>query len=140
MTRSDFERFVDKTLDEIFLFAELYTKRSDLKEIEFQWLLKDSPLITDRQEIISEITSKVYIDIDKIYPCVDLQVLEIKDHTIILKAWIASYKPCKFGKGWSNRPGPFIYLINNKIIHSSVNSKSEEFLDKLRENDLLHNE
>jgi hypothetical protein len=138
MTRVDFEKFIDKTLNEIILFTELHTKESNLKEIEFQWLTKESPVFKDRQEIINAIAAKVYIDVDKIYPCVDLQVLEIRANTIVLKAWIANFDPRPFGKGWSNRPGPFIYLINAAIIHPSVNTKSKEFREVLRKNGLLH--
>ncbi len=138
MTKPDFEKFVDKTLDEIFLFAEIYTKRIDLNEREFQWLIKDSPVVTERREIISAITSVVFIAPDKIYPCVDLQIMEVKDKTIVLKAWFANYEPRPFGKGWSNRPGPFIYVINQTIIHPAVNTNSKAFLDTLKDKGLLH--
>jgi hypothetical protein len=137
MTKSDFINFVGKTLDELHLLAELYTKRTDLNQMTFQWLKKDSLIVIDRQEIVQEIVSHVFIDMDKIYPCVDLQIREIKDKTVIIKASIANYEPRPFGKGWSNRPGPFIYLINSLVIHPAIDPKNKEFLHVLKAKGLM---
>jgi hypothetical protein len=138
MTRPEFEEFIDKTLREVILNTELHTKKSDLNDFEFQWYMKDSPVITDRDEIIKSISSNVYVDTDKIYPCIDLDVLQIKGNTIVVKAGRANYEPRPFGKCWSNRPGPFIYKINVDLIHPSINTSSKEFQDTLRKNGLIH--
>jgi hypothetical protein len=75
-----------------------------------------------------EIADKVYVSEDKIYPCVDL-IIEKSDYEQILRiqGGRAGYKPQPFRRGWSNRPGPFIYGIGKGVKSKTVDTDSLEF-------------
>lgn len=130
MTKKEFVKFVDMTLDEVKLFAEIYTDKSLADKFKFRWLRDDCTTVNGRKRVIDEITRLVYVEQDKIYPCVDLNI-DLDGEYISITSWIANYSPRPFQKGWSNRPGPFIYCINTNIISDKIDSKSKEFKNKL---------
>jgi hypothetical protein len=143
MSLEEFLNFVDKTIGELILYAELHAGQEfNNYDLEFQWLSYDKTVTRGRENIVYEITDKVYIDADKIYPCVDLIIEKPHSTEPILKilGGRAGYEPRPFGRGWSNRPGPFIYGIGKGIMSKAVNTDSVEFQRKLRELGLIHYE
>lgn len=139
MTREEFREFVDKTLDEVKQYAEIHADKSLTDKFKFKWLRDDCSTVIGRQEVINEIIRLVYVDHDKIYPCVDLNI-GLDENYISITSWIANYELRPFQKGWSNRPGPFIYCIGQDLISDKVDSQSKEFKNKLIDLGLLHYE
>lgn len=131
MTKEEFLHFVSKTIDEVLAFSQLHTEKSVPSEISFKWLKKDAPILTSKQEIIEEISNVVYLSKDKIYPCCDINIMEIKDGRLVLESWIANYEPRPFQNGWGGRPGPFIYAVNQNFISPNIDTQSPEFEEKL---------
>lgn len=132
MDKNEFKVFVNKTLDELHLYAEIHADKSISGDIEFKWLKKDCKLVSGRKKVIDEIVRLVFVDKDLIYPCCDLNIMEItKGGDLRIEAWIANYKPRPFQNGWSGRPGPFTYCVNNKFINPKLNTNSESFKSKL---------
>ncbi len=139
MTKNEFIKHVEKTLSELKLYAELHSGKELPNDFEFEWRLAKKLIAVGKENVIKLIADKVYLNENEIYPCVDLIVEKItKDNRIYISGRIAGLQPTKFGKGWSNRPGPFIYGIENNLISKEVNHTSKEFKDILFEKGLLH--
>lgn len=137
MTKEDFKNHVEKTLSELKLYAELHFGKALPNDYEFEWRFTEKLNAVGKSNVIELITEKVYLSGDKIYPCVDLVVAKItNENRVFISGTIAGYEPREFGKGWSNRMGPFIYGIENSLIN--VNPKSKEFKELLYEKGLLH--
>lgn len=139
MTEKEFIEFVSKTLDEVKLYAEIHANKSLPNKFKFKWLKDDCRTVVGRENVINEIVRLVFIEEGKIYPCVDLNI-GLEDEYISLTSWIANYDPRPFQKGWSNRPGPFIYCLGQDIISNKIDTKSKEFKNKLIDLGLLHYE
>jgi hypothetical protein len=141
MSLEDFLKFVDKTIGELILYAELHAGQdfSDYS-LEFQWISYEKTLTRGWENIVYEVADKVYVSEDKIYPCVDLIVERPEGiaSTLRITGRRAGYEPRPFGRGWSNRPGPFIYGIGSGIKSTAVNTDSLEFQRKLKELGLIH--
>jgi hypothetical protein len=70
-----------------------------------------------REGVVEHITDRVFIDEDHIYPCVDIGVGDILDDgTVLITANVAGYNPGPFQKNWTDRDGPFVYMIGQKIL------------------------
>ncbi|RKE95465.1 hypothetical protein [Ichthyenterobacterium magnum] len=139
MTRTEFKKHIDKTLSELKLYAELHAGMELPNEYEFEWQFADKPKAVGKENVTELIAERVYLNENKIYPCVDLIVEKITDENrILISGRIAGYEPREFGKGWSNRPGPFIYGIGNEILTGKINCDSKEFKNMLYEKGLLH--
>ncbi|MBK3519978.1 hypothetical protein [Carboxylicivirga marina] len=139
MTQKEFKRHIEKTLSELKLYAELHSGRELPDDFEFEWNSDDKHSAVGINDVIDLISEKVYLSENKIYPCVDLIVEKVTENNrILIRGRIAGYEPRKFGIGWSNRPGPFIYGIENKLINKKVKHTSKEFKDMLFEKGLLH--
>ncbi|WP_289056108.1 hypothetical protein [Carboxylicivirga marina] len=139
MTKKEFIKFVEKTLDEVKKYAEVHTDQSLPDKFKFKWLRDDCEPVSGRENVINEIVRLVYVQDDKIYPCVNLNI-GLEHEYISLTSWIANYKPRPFQKGWSNRPGPFIYCVEQNIISDKIDTKSKAFKNKLIDLGLLHYE
>lgn len=139
MTKKEFIEFVDITLNEVKLYAEIHSNKSLPNKFKFKWLKDDCETFVGRENVINEIVRLVFIEEDKIYPCVDLNI-GLEEECITITSWIANYEPRPFQKGWSNRPGPFIYCLGPDIISNEIDTKSKEFKNKLIDLGLLHYE
>lgn len=139
MKREEFREFVDKTLDEVKLYAELHANKSLPTEFKFKWLRDDCEPVYGRENVVNEIVRLVFVDEDKIYPCVDLNI-GLEDDLISITSWIANYDPRPFQSGWSKRPGPFIYCVGQGVISKKVDTNSKEFKNMLIDKGLLHYE
>jgi hypothetical protein len=139
MTREEFKKHIEKTLCELKLYAELHSGNKLPNDFEFEWCFKEKIKAVGKENVIELIAEKVYLTETEIYPCVDLTVKKITlENRILIDGNIAGFKPRKFGKGWSNRPGPFIYGIGSEILTGTVNCDSKDFKDMLYEKGLLH--
>jgi hypothetical protein len=139
MTQTEFKKHIEKTLSELKLYAELHAGMELPNDYKFEWQFADKPTAIGKENVIELIAEKVYLNENKIYPCVDLIVEKIDDENrILISGRIAGYEPREFGKGWSNRPGPFIYGIGSKILTGKVNCNSKDFKNMLYEKGLLH--
>lgn len=140
MNLEDFLQFVDKTIKELVLYAELHADKSFSDyDLEFEWNDYRKERITGWENIIYEITDKVHKAPDQIFPCVDLVIEQpTAERKLLIVGRRAGYEPTVFGRGWSNRPGPFIYGIGKGIKNRKVKSDSPEFRKKLVELGLIH--
>lgn len=139
MTRPEFKIFVEKSLSELKLMAETYAGRKLPEFTSFQWLRENDPVHIGLTNIIDAIVNETYIETDKIYPCVDLRVhFDKRKNELSIKGFRANYEPRPFQRGWSNRPGPFIYAITQELYGENVGYNSEEFRNKMYEMGLWH--
>ncbi|KAB1154257.1 hypothetical protein F7018_14905 [Tenacibaculum aiptasiae] len=139
MKKQEFIEFIDHTLNEVKQFAEIYANRPLPNNFKFKWLRDDCETVIGRKNIINEIARLVYLSEDRIYPCVDLNI-GLEEGYIFITSWIANYEPRPFQKGWSNRPGPFIYCVSSSIISNTIDTKSKDFINNLIDLGLLHYE
>ncbi|MDY0780363.1 hypothetical protein [Tenacibaculum sp. IB213877] len=117
MTREDFKVFINKTLLELKIYAESHINNKLPDDLEFYWASNTEKIIRGKNNIVEEICEKIYLSEDKIYPCVDLIVeKKTSENLLLLSGHIAGYKPKEFGKGWSDRTGPFIYGISSELL------------------------
>ncbi len=139
MKKSEFKKHIEKTLSELKLYTELHSGKELQNDFEFEWESVEKLNAVGKNNVVELIAEKVYLSEKEIYPCVDLIVKKITSgNRILISGRIAGYKPREFGKGWSNRPGPFIYGIGNNLISEKVNHTSKEFRDMLFQKGLLH--
>lgn len=139
MNKNEFKKHIQKTLSELKLYAELHAGIELPNDFEFEWQFANKLKAVGKENVTELIAEKVYLNESKIYPCVDLIVENITDdNRIFISGRIAGFEPRAFGRGWSNRPGPFIYGVSSKILTGKVNCDSREFKDILFEKGLLH--
>ena len=134
MKKEEFKNFVGKALKELKLYAELHMEKSLPNDFELEWSFsKSETRFFGMDNVVDEITERVFLGENRIYPCVDLFVKEISEaNRILIGGRIASYEPREFGPNWTKRPGPFIYGVWQGLIGESVDYKSEEFKNMLR--------
>jgi hypothetical protein len=116
MTRQEFTEFVQSTLEGVLRQAEEYTGKKLPRRIAFCWLGKESEVV--REGIAEEIVRKTYVDEDHIYPCVDIGVGDLlEDGTPLIVARIAGYGPRPFQANWTDRDGPFVYVLGQPFLN-----------------------
>ena len=109
MTRTDFSKFVEQTLEEAIRLAEQHTGATLPREIVFRWMTQRDPI---HDGIVDVIVNRVFVDDEHIYPVVDIGVVDLtEDGKPIVIANVAGYPPCSFRKNRMDRDGPFIYLL-----------------------------
>jgi hypothetical protein len=115
MKREVFKQFVEQTIENVIQYAEEKTGRSLSRKIAFGWFFaKESELV--REGIAEYITQRVYIDENNIYPCVDIGVTDILDDgTTLIWANVSGHSPRPFQKNWTDRDGPFVYIIGQRL-------------------------
>ena len=115
MTRAEFSRFVESTLESAIQFAETHSGRPLPRRIAFAWMGRKMDPI--QSGVIEEIVNRVFVDEDHIYPCVDIGVESlVDDRTVLMLASVAGYPPKPFGKNWSGTERPFIYMVGSRLI------------------------
>jgi hypothetical protein len=115
MQKSDFTEFVRDAVEDVVGLAEERAGKAIPRQLAFRWLgSNDEPI---RERIVETIVNRVFVDENKIYPCVDLGVLDILDDgTPLLVAGVAGYDPRPFGRNWTDRDGPFVRIIGNAFL------------------------
>lgn len=108
MTRQDFQRFVEDTIRAVVELAEDKLDRVLTLSPYLRWY--PSPELV-KESIAESVTSRVYIDAEHICPCVDFGVGEVlEDGRPVIFAIISGHPPTTFGKNWTGREGPFVYI------------------------------
>ena len=124
MTRTEFRSFVDRALNDAILLAEGYTGKLLPRRFAFRWLGHEE---LTREGISDVIVSRVYIDEDHIYPCVDLGVGDLlEDGTPVIVANVAGYSPRPFQKNWTGREGPFVRIIGQPFLSKLAGTQSPD--------------
>ncbi|MDI9877102.1 hypothetical protein [Flectobacillus rivi] len=139
MHLEDFIKFVDKTIDELILYAQMHAGKDYTDyELEFLWQIYGSKIVDGKENIVYEITDQVFISPDKIYPCVNLIIEQLTpEKRLRILGRRAGYEPREFGIGWSNRPGPFIYGLGKGMLTGLVDTNTLAFRKKLIDLGLL---
>lgn len=120
-TRSEFAAFVEATLEELLRFTEAYTGAALSRKMKFRWLGDDAPI---EHGIVEAIVNKVYLDLEHIYPCVDIGVGDLSDDGYpIIVANISGYSPTSFQENWTGRDGPFVFIIGNPFLEKLAGKK-----------------
>ena len=139
MTRAEFSDFVEKSLAELKLTAEAYAGKKLPVFTSFQWVGENAPIHSGLTNIVDGIVNGTYVSADKIYPSVDLVVhIDQDNHELSIKGFRANHEPRPFQRGWSNRPGPFIYGISQELYGEHVDHESDTFRDRMYEMGLWH--
>jgi hypothetical protein len=115
MERESFLAFVSQVIQDVILLAEKQTGRKLPERVAFQWLGKNHPRIT--QDIPEYILQRVYMDAEHICPCVDIGVGDLlEDGSLLIVANVAGYAPRAFGRNWTGRSGPFVYVVGAPLM------------------------
>ena len=70
-----------------------------------------------RSGVIDALVERIFVDEDKIYPCVDLGVVDILDDgTPLVCAAAAGFSPGPFARNWTDREGPFVRIVGNAFL------------------------
>lgn len=110
MTRSEFTKFVESSLEAAVRYAEEYSGQTLPRKIAFRWLAPENQPI--EADAVHTIVERVFVDEEHIWPCVDIGVYDLlKDGTVLIGATVAGYPPRPFGKNWSGTDGPFILMV-----------------------------
>jgi hypothetical protein len=116
MTREEFTRFVETTVEEVISLAERKCGKELPRSYVFRWLGRSQPLITEN--VIEYIVQRVFVDEDHVYACVDFGVGDLlEDGTLLLVGSVAGYSPRPFCENWTGRQGPFIHIIGAPLLN-----------------------
>jgi hypothetical protein len=116
MKKEDFKQFVEISIDELLQHAQKHLRKKLPEQITFQWHIDHPQTFFGKKDIIDEITQNVYIDEDRIFPCVELIIQEISPTQVFLVGRIAGYCPRPFQNSMNGKPGPFVYCINKNLL------------------------
>jgi hypothetical protein len=115
MKREPFLEFVSQVIQEVIVLAEQQTGRMLPRRVAFQWLGKNHPRVT--RDIPEYIAQRVYAYAEHICPCVDIGVGDmLEDGSLLIVANVAGYAPCAFGRNWTGRSGPFVYVVGAPLL------------------------
>ena len=122
MTRDEFTSFTEQTVENVIRAAEQKCGRPLSRDVRLQWLAHD-PVDGN---VVEQLVSRVFVDPDHIYPCVDFGVGAVdRSGRTLLVANIAGYPPRPFGPNWTGRDGPYVYiagapLLNNEPVDNGL--------------------
>jgi hypothetical protein len=117
MTREEFGKFVEKTLDEVIRIAEGKCGKALPRKYSFRWLGRSHPLV-EEENVVEHIVQRVFVDEEHIYPCVDLGVADLlEDGSLLLVGNVAGYAPRSFGRNWTGREGPFVPVVGAPLLN-----------------------
>jgi hypothetical protein len=78
-----------------------------------------------RCKSVKDGVNRVYVDLENIYPCVDIGVGDLAhDGSPIIVANVAGYSPKPFQKNWTGREGPFVFIIGQPYLDKLAGSHS----------------
>ena len=123
MTREEFGKFVEKSLDEVIRIAEEKCGKTLPRKYSFRWLGRSHPLV--EQNIVEHIVQRVFVDEDHIYPCVDIGVADLLDDgSLLIVGSVAGYVPQPFGRNWTGREGPFVPVVGAPLLNRMAGKAS----------------
>jgi hypothetical protein len=115
MKREEFSQFTEAALEDIIALAEQHCGKPVSRDIVFRWLGSEEEPI--HSGIVETIASRVFVDEEHIYPCVDMGVMDVLgDGTPLVTAAVAGFQPTAFGKNWTDREGPFVRVIGDAFL------------------------
>ena len=116
MTREEFGKFVEKTVDEVIRIAEEKCGKALPRKYSFRWLGRSHAVI--EQNAVDHIVERVFVDEEHIYPCVDLGVADLlEDGSLLIVGSVAGYAPRPFGRNWTGREGPFVPVVGLPLLN-----------------------
>ena len=115
MTRQEFSVFTEAAIEDALQLAEKHVGKAVSRNVVFKWLgSKDEPI---REGIVETIVARVWQDEDRIYPCVDMGVMDLLDDgSPVIMAQVAGFAPRPFGKNWTQRDGPYVRILGNAFV------------------------
>jgi hypothetical protein len=129
MNRDDFAAFTAKTLDEVVQLAEQNCGHQLPRRIAFRWMGHSHPVV--RENIVEHIVSRVFVDDEHIFPCVDIGVGDVlEDGTLLIIGHVAGYAPQSFGRNWTRRDGPFVHIVGAPFLNKMAGKKDLWSADK----------
>jgi hypothetical protein len=124
MKRDDFATFVGETIEAVICLAEEKSGRTLPRRYAFRWLGKSHPMVLDG--VIEHIVSRVFLDEEHIYPCVDIGVGDmLEDGSLLIVGSVAGYAPRAFGMNWTGRKGPFVHVIGQPFLNRIAGKPSK---------------
>src|SRR6266702_8111002 len=116
MTREQFGKFVEKTIEEVIRIAEEQCGKALPRKYSFRWLGRSHPVV--EQNAMEHIVKRVFVDEEHIYPCVDLGVADLlEDGSLLIVSNVAGYAPRPFGQNWTGREGPFVPVVGLPLLN-----------------------
>jgi hypothetical protein len=129
MNREEFTTFVARTLDDIVQLAEEKCAKKLTQKIVFRWLGSSHAIVSEN--IVEHIVARVFVDEDRIYPCVDIGVGDVlADGTLLIVGSVAGYAPRPFGKNWTGRDGPFVQIVGHPFLNKMAGREDSWSPDK----------
>jgi hypothetical protein len=128
MKREDFVAFVEDTIEQVTRLAEEKSGMRLERKYAFRWLGRSQPVVRDN--IVEYIVSRVFVDEEHFYPCVDFGVGDIlEDGFVLLIGSVAGYPPRAFGKNWTGREGPFVHIIGAPFLNRAAGNPTQPSWD-----------
>ena len=129
MNREDFGAFVAKTLDDVIQLAEEKCGKELSRKIPFRWLGRSHPVVSEN--IVEHVVSRVFVDDEHIFPCVDIGVGDVlEDGTLLIVGNVAGYAARPFGRNWTGRDGPFVRIVGGPFLNKMAGKKDHWSPDK----------
>jgi hypothetical protein len=129
MNRGDFGAFVAKTLDDVIQLAEEKCGKELSRKIAFRWLGRSHPVVSEN--IVEHVVSRVFVDDEHIFPCVDIGVGDVlEDGTLLIVGNVAGYAARPFGRNWTGRDGPFVRIVGGPFLNKMAGKKDHWSPDK----------
>ena len=122
MEREAFKSLVESMLQDVVAYAEETLGIRLPRQLAFRWLGSQEVVRTD---VVEAITSRVYVDRDHIYPCVDIGSSEVLDgKTTLITGVVAGYPPAPFeqghGRARQGHAGPFIHAVFGPLFPNPI--------------------
>ena len=116
MKREEFATFVQSTIEEVTRLAEEKSGQQLQRKYAFRWLGSSQPIVTEN--IVEHVVQLVFVDEERIYPCVDFGVGDIlEDGSLLIVGSVAGYPPEPFGPNWTGRRGPFVHIVGAPFLN-----------------------
>ena len=129
MNREDFAAFTLATLESLIQLAEESCGNKLSHKIGFQWCFGSHSIVSEN--IVEHIVSRVFVDDDHIFPCVDIGVGDVLDDgTLLIVGSVAGYPPSAFGRNWTGRDGPFVHIVGGPFLQKIAGSTVQWSADK----------
>lgn len=120
MTKKEFTIITQGALNEIVSWASLYLRvvlpRENIRLVGY-----NEELTSSTEESVEFLVNKTYNGPNDIKPCVDLVVVDFDDVTVTLRYMPSGYSGKEFGLNWTDTAGPYIKMIDQKLLDSRKN-------------------
>jgi len=83
------------------------------------------------ENIVEHVVSRVFVDDEHIFPCVDIGVGDVlEDGTLLIVGNVAGYAARPFGRNWTGRDGPFVRIVGGPFLNKMAGKKDHWSPDK----------